>query len=116
MRRPLLRNHLQVQRPRVHRNTCRTASSNWYVNANVSPRVRSATDMHNHSMNVTLRQARIGDGKSVLPVEHQRAHLYGSLMAFLSQNAPIPASRGMAGEEQESHQASGKLEGSTTHS
>ena len=72
--------------------------------------------MHNHSMNVILRQARIGDGKSVLPVEHQRAHLYGSLMAFLSLNAPILTIRGMAGEEQESHQASGKLEGSTTHS
>jgi len=62
--------------------------------------------MHNHSMNVILRQARIGDGKSMLPVEHQRAHLYGSLMAFISQNAPIPASRGMAGEEQEGSLAS----------
>ena len=72
--------------------------------------------MHKQSVQVMPHQARIGEGKSVLPVEHRGVHLYGSLKAFLSQNAPILASRGMAGEEQESNLASGKPEGSTTHS
>jgi len=35
-------------------------------------------------------------------MERQRAHLYGSQKAFLCQNAPLPASRGVAGEERES--------------
>ena len=72
--------------------------------------------MHKQSVQVMPHQARIGEGKSVLPVEHQRAHLHGSLRAFPLQNAPIPASRGMTEEVQESNLASGKPEGSPTHS
>jgi len=48
-------------------------------------------------------------------VERQRAHEHGSQKAFLCQNAPLPASRGVAEEEQESSIASGKPRRSRKH-
>src|SRR2546421_6991088 len=89
-----------------------SSESDRYVAANSSRRVRSAAVVHSQSMRVMRHSARKGDGKSVLPVKHQRPYLHRSKKAFPCQNAPILANRGMAGEERGSGIASGKPRGS----